>query len=84
MAGFLSFLSWSYATAGHRLVDERGVDPELVSFMRWQALAVPLVALVALGLAFLHPLAWDVVLTIGPLAVLFLIKRRTKSASRPD
>jgi len=83
VAGLLSFLSWSYATAGNRLVDEREVDPEVVRFMRLQALAVPVVALVAIGLAFLHPLAWDVVLTIGPLAALFLIKRRARIRQTP-
>jgi uncharacterized membrane protein len=83
-AGLLAFLSWSYATAGNRLVDKREVDPEVVRFMRLQALAVPVVALVAIGVAFLHPLAWDVILTVGPLAALFLIKRRPRIKRTAD
>jgi uncharacterized membrane protein len=80
-AGILSFLSWSYATSGNRLVDPARMSPELVSFMRSQALVVPGFALVGAGAAFLHPLAWDAVLTVGPLVAMYMIKKRT---SRPD
>lgn len=67
-AGMLSFLSWSYATAGHRLVDPRTAIPEVVNFMRPQAFVMPLVALIVLAGAFVHPFVWDGVLTAGPLA----------------
>ncbi|MGI9331282.1 MAG: TMEM175 family protein [Gammaproteobacteria bacterium] len=79
-AGILSFLSWSYATSGNRLVDPARVNPELVRFMRNQALVVPGFAIVGAGAAFVHPLAWDAVLTFGPLVAIFMIKRRTKIA----
>ena len=75
-AGVFTFLSWSYATKNNRLVDEQGIDPEVVRFMRWQALVLPACALVAAGAAFLHPFAWDIILTIGPLAGIALIKRK--------
>jgi len=74
-AGMLAFLSWSYATAGNRLVDAREVSPELAKFMRYQALVMPACALVAAGAAVLHPFAWDVILFIGPLAAIFFLKR---------
>jgi len=77
-AGILSFLSWSYATSGNRLVDPARMSPELVSFMRYQALVVPGFAVVGAGAAFLHPLAWDAVLTFGPLVALYMIKKRTR------
>lgn len=66
-AGILTFLSWSYATSGNRLVNENEMSPELVTFMRRQALIVPVFAVVAAGTAVLNPFAWDVILTIGPL-----------------
>lgn len=75
-AGVFTFLSWSYATKNNRLVDEQGIDPEVVRFMRWQALVLPVCAIVAAGAAFLHPFAWDIILTIGPLAGIALIKRK--------
>lgn len=80
-AGVLSFLSWSYATSGNRLVDATQVDPGTVTFMRLQALALPIVAIVAAGAAFLHPFAWDIILTVGPLMAMFLIKRRAKAVA---
>jgi uncharacterized membrane protein len=78
-AGVLSFLSWSYATRGNRLVDAKEMNPELVTFMRRQALIVPGCAVVAAAAAMLHPFAWDAVLTIAPLFAMFFIKRRNKN-----
>jgi uncharacterized membrane protein len=78
-AGVLSFLSWSYATRGNRLVDAKEMNPELVTFMRRQALIVPGCAIVAAAAAMLHPFAWDAVLTIAPLFAMFFIKRRNKN-----
>jgi len=77
-AGLLTFISWSYATYGNRLVDASEVDPETVRFMRYQALVLPACAIVAAGCAFIHPFAWDIILTIGPLAGIALIKRSPK------
>jgi uncharacterized membrane protein len=77
-AGLLTFASWSYATAGNRLVDASEVDPDLVRFMRFQALVLPVCAVLAAASAFLHPFAWDVILTIAPLAGIALIKRSPK------
>jgi uncharacterized membrane protein len=77
-AGVLTFFSWSYATSGNRLVDASEVDPDTVRFMRYQALVLPACAIVAAGCAYIHPFAWDVILTIGPLAGIALIKRSPK------
>lgn len=77
-AGIFTFLSWSYATSGNRLVDENEMSPELVTYMRRQALIVPVFAVVGAGAAFLNPFAWDVILTIGPLFAMFFIKKHEK------
>lgn len=81
-AGVLAFLSWTYATSGNRLVDGDKLSPELVTFMRWQALVVPAFAVVAAGAAFLHAFAWDLVLTFGPLFAMFLVKRSSRTRTR--
>lgn len=77
-AGILAFLSWYYATTGNRLVDANEIDPKRVTFMRHQALTMPIIAIVAAGAGVLHPFAWDIILTIGPLLAIFMIKRRIK------
>lgn len=81
-AGLLAFLSWTYATSGNRLVDGDKLSPELVTFMRRQALVVPAFAVVAAGAAFLQPFAWDLSLTFGPLFAMFFIKRSSKTPTR--
>jgi uncharacterized membrane protein len=77
-AGILAFVSWSYATSGNRLVDANKLNPKLATFMRRQALVMPGMAIVSAGAALLHPYAWDIVLTFGPLIAIFMIKRRGK------
>jgi uncharacterized membrane protein len=77
-AGLLTFASWSYATAGNRLVDASQIDPDIVKFMRRQALVLPVCAVLAAASAFVHPFAWDVILTVAPLAGIALIKRSPK------
>jgi uncharacterized membrane protein len=77
-AGMFTFLSWSYATSGNRLVDPTAMTPETVNFMRRQALVMPAAAIIAAGAALLHPMAWDAVLFVGPILGMVLIKRRAK------
>lgn len=74
-AGMLAYLSWSYAVSGNRLVDADQVSPGLAKFMRRHALVMPACALVAVGAAFVHPFAWDVILFVGPLLAIFALKR---------
>ena len=76
-AGMFTFFSWNYATSGNRLVDPAVTTPEIVKFMRWQALVMPAVAIIAAA-AVLHPMAWDAVLFVGPILGMILIKRRVK------
>jgi uncharacterized membrane protein len=77
-AGLFMFLSWSYATAGNRLVDAKEMTPEFVRLMRGQALVLPAVAILGAAAALLHPLAWDAVMIVGPIVGIALLKRRTK------
>jgi len=67
MAGIFSFFSWSYATAGNRLIDPKKTSPETVKYMRDQALVMPVIAIIAVGAAFIHPFAWDAILFVGPI-----------------
>jgi uncharacterized membrane protein len=73
MAGIFTFFSWSYATAGNRLIDPEKTSPQTVKYMRDHALVMPVIALVAVGAAFIHPLAWDVILFVGPILAMKLI-----------
>jgi len=81
-AGVLAFFSWSYATAGNRLINVKTVGPGLVTFMRRQALVMPVCAVVAAGAALLHPFAWDAVLFVGPLFAMLILKKLRRSAER--
>ena len=73
MAGIFTFFSWSYATAGNRLIDPEKTSPEVVKFMKYQALVMPVIALIAVGAAFIHPFAWDAILFVGPILGMKLI-----------
>jgi uncharacterized membrane protein len=73
MAGIFTFFSWSYATAGNRLIDPKKISPETVKYMRDQALVMPVIAIIAVGAAFIHPLAWDAILFVGPILGMKLI-----------
>ena len=73
MAGLFTFLSWSYATAGNRLIDPAETSPETVKFMKYQAMVMPVIAIIAVGAAFIHPLAWDALLFVGPILGMKLI-----------
>ena len=77
-AGLFTFLSWNYATSGNRLIDPAQTTPEVISAMRGQALVMPAVAIIAAGAALLHPLAWDLVLFVGPILGMLLIKKQMK------
>ena len=75
-AGMLIFLSWSYATTDRRLVDSDAMSPGVVTFMRFQALIMPMIALLAAGAALMHPYAWDAIMFVGPILGMFFLKRR--------
>ena len=75
LAGMLSFFSWTYASTGSRLVDPTEVTPAVARFMRRQALVLPGCAVAAAGAALLHPLAWNIMLFVGPIAAMSFLKR---------
>jgi len=75
MAGILTFFSWSYATAGNRLIDATETSPKVVKYMKSQALVMPVIALIACGAAFVHPFAWDAILFVGPILGMKLVTR---------
>jgi len=77
MAGIFTFFSWSYATAGNRLINPVETSPEVVRYMRNQALVMPTVAIIALGAAFIHPFAWDAILFVGPILGMRLITKKS-------
>jgi uncharacterized membrane protein len=76
MAGIFTFFSWSYATAGNRLIDPTITSPGVVRYMRNQALVMPVIAIIAVGAAFIHPFAWDVILFVGPILGMKLITNK--------
>ena len=55
--GFLSFISWSFATQQHRLVDE-SLDAQIITAMKIRALIEPTCALAMIGIALFEP-AWS-------------------------
>jgi uncharacterized membrane protein len=83
MAGLFTFLSWSYATAGNRLIDPAETSPEVVKFMRYQALVMPVIAIIAVGAAFIHPFAWDAILFVGPILGIKLITSKKVKGATP-
>jgi uncharacterized membrane protein len=76
MAGIFTFFSWSYATAGNRLTDPTEATPAVVKFMKNQALVMPVMALIAVGAALIHPLAWDAILFVGPILGMKMITNK--------
>lgn len=54
VVGSLYYLNWSYATEGHRLIDKETDARKIVASKR-RSLLVPLVSLLAMGLAFVAP-----------------------------
>lgn len=54
IVGVLYYLNWSYATEGHRLI-EKETDAQKILASKRRSLLVPLVSLIAMGLAFAAP-----------------------------
>jgi uncharacterized membrane protein len=57
LIGFLSFVSWNYATYQHRLVDEN-LDAQTITAMKVNTLIEPICAMVAIVIAMFAP-AWS-------------------------
>jgi uncharacterized membrane protein len=73
LIGFLSFMSWSYATTQHRLVDEK-LSVQMIAIMKVRALIEPICALVAIGIALIAPAWSDLAWLLFPLVQLTLRK----------
>lgn len=73
LIGFLSFVSWNYATHQHRLVDEN-LDSQTIAAMKVKALIEPICALVAIGIAMFAPAWSDLAWLLFPLAYFTLRK----------
>jgi uncharacterized membrane protein len=77
LIGFFSFMSWSYATTRHRLVDEK-LDAQAIAVMKVKALIEPICALVAIGIALIAPAWSDLAWLLFPLVQLMLRRFLTK------
>ncbi|MBD2438656.1 TMEM175 family protein [Nostoc sp. FACHB-110] len=56
--GFVSWLSWSYATSDRKLVDS-DLDDETIRSIKIKALIEPICALISIGVAYLNQELWD-------------------------
>jgi uncharacterized membrane protein len=76
LIGFLSFISWMYATYNHRLVDV-SLDSNVILSTQIKALIEPAVALVSIGVAYVNQGLWDYVWLVIPV-VYFFVERLFK------
>ncbi|MCF4966926.1 TMEM175 family protein [Nostoc sp. CMAA1605] len=56
--GFVSWLSWSYATSDRKLVDS-DLDDVTIRSIKIKALIEPICALISIGVAYLNQELWD-------------------------
>ena len=70
---FLSFISWSFATQQHRLVDE-SPDAQTITAMKIRALIEPTCALAMIGIALFSPVWSDLAWLTFPLVYCVLKK----------
>ncbi|MBD2455234.1 DUF1211 domain-containing protein [Nostoc sp. FACHB-87] len=56
--GFVSWLSWSYATGDRKLVDS-DLDDATIRSIKIKALIEPICALISIGVAYLNQELWD-------------------------
>jgi hypothetical protein len=78
LIGILSFISWTYATYNHRLVDLT-LDKSIVVGTKVKALIEPVFALVSIGVAYLNQALWDYMWLLIPV-VYFLAERFLKKS----
>ncbi|OUL31068.1 TMEM175 family protein [Nostoc sp. 106C] len=65
LIGFLSFISWVYATNKHRLVDEN-LDRQIILLVKAKALIEPCCALISIPIAIISPDFSDLVWFLIP------------------
>jgi uncharacterized membrane protein len=80
LIGFLSFLSWMYATHKHQLVDPQ-LDSKTIAITKWNALAEPMISLLAIGVALIDPKLWDFVWILLPIPYILISKFMGKAAN---
>ena len=76
LVGVFSFAEWNYATTGHRLVDT-DLDDATIREIRGGTLTEPIVALVALAVAWFNPGLWEPTFILAP--ILFSLQRRVRA-----
>ena len=73
MVGFLAFLSWNYATRKKELVSE-DLSSTTIRQVKHESLVEPTIALVAIAVAWIKPILWDIVMFSIP--VFFILQKR--------
>ncbi len=73
LAGVFSFLAWSYATHDHRLVSSE-LDQGTITQIKKDLLTEPVIGLVAMLMAWVKPLLWD--LTFLAIPVFFFFRNK--------
>lgn len=73
LIGFLSLLSWIYATYKYRLVAPN-LDNKVIKLMRYSALVEPLLSIVSIVLALFEQSLWDFVWYLLPIPYILINK----------
>lgn len=73
MVGFFAFLSWNYATRKKELVSE-DLSSTTIRQVKHESLVEPTIALVAIALAWVKPILWDIAMFSIP--VFFILQKR--------
>ncbi len=69
--GVMQYANWMYATRKDRLVKPGVPDAATRSALGFQALVLPVAAVVAAAAAYFYSFLWELVLIVGPVAALF-------------
>jgi len=68
LVGVMQYATWVYATRKNRLVSPGIPDAATRSALGFQALVLPVAAIVAAVAAYFYSFLWELVLIVGPLA----------------
>ncbi|WP_013320570.1 TMEM175 family protein [Gloeothece verrucosa] len=80
--GMLSFLSWTYASYNHQLID-RNLALKTIKLMACNTLVEPLLSLLTIGVAFFNLSLWDWVWFLLPIPYIILHKFDQKPTITP-
>ena len=76
--GIFSYLSWSYATHNHRLV-EPNLDQGFIDSLKKKTLVEPSVSLLAIIPALINPSFWELTFLLIPLIYIYLEKSNSQN-----